>query len=136
MGLGGMDASSPLFMGMLGMHGTVYSNRAVDEADLLIAIGARFDDRVTGNTEKFAPKAKVIHIDVDPGSISKNIHVEVPIVGDVKEVLKELTQLCDKLDTAECMQQASRHVLARRREAGESTHPFYWGAFIASGDWR
>lgn len=99
MGLGGMDASSPLFMGMLGMHGSVYANRAVDESDLLIAIGARFDDRVTGNCAKFAPLAKVVHIDVDPGSISKNIQVDAPVIGDVKEVLTELTKLVKALDT-------------------------------------
>lgn len=108
MGLGGMDASSPLFMGMLGMHGTVYSNRAVDESDLLVAVGARFDDRVTGNCAKFAPRAKVIHIDIDPGSISKNIPVDVPIVGDVKKVLVELTKQCTPPDTAEWLKMIER----------------------------
>jgi acetolactate synthase-1/2/3 large subunit len=99
MGLGGMDASSPLFIDMLGMHGAVYANRAVDECDLLISIGARFDDRVTGNLEKFSPNSKKIHIDVDPGSISKSIPVDIPIVGDVKEVLLELIKLVSPLDT-------------------------------------
>lgn len=103
MGLGGVPGTHPQFMGMLGMHGTVYANRAVHEADLLIAVGARFDDRVTGDLKKFAPHAKVIHIDVDPSAISKNIKVDVPIVGDVKEVLKELNKIVKAVDTKEWM---------------------------------
>jgi len=99
MGLGSVPGTHPLFMGMLGMHGTVFANRAVHESDLLIAIGARFDDRVTGDLKKFAPHAKIIHIDVDPSAISKNVKVDVPIVGDVKQVLKELNKLVGKVDT-------------------------------------
>ncbi len=99
MGLGSVPGTHPLFMGMLGMHGTVFANRAVHESDLLIAVGARFDDRVTGDLKKFAPTAKVIHIDVDPSAISKNIKVDVPIVGDVKQVLIELNKLVGKIDT-------------------------------------
>ncbi len=75
---------------MLGMHGTVYSNYAVHNSDLVIGIGMRFDDRITGDTSKFCPNAKVIHIDIDPAEISKNIHADIPIVGDVKNVLIEL----------------------------------------------
>jgi acetolactate synthase-1/2/3 large subunit len=101
MGLGGVPGTHPLFMGMLGMHGTVYANRAVHESDLLIAIGARFDDRVTGDLKKFAPHAKIIHIDVDPSAIAKNVKVDVPIVGDVREVLHELNQLAGQADTKE-----------------------------------
>ncbi len=101
MGLGGVPGTHPLFMGMLGMHGTVYSNRAVHESDLLIAIGARFDDRVTGDLKKFAPLAKIIHIDVDPSAISKNVKVDVPIVGDVREVLEELNKVVKPADTKE-----------------------------------
>jgi acetolactate synthase I/II/III large subunit len=108
MGLGGVPGTHPLFLGMLGMHGTVYANKAVHESDLLIAVGARFDDRVTGDLKKFAPKAKVIHIDVDPSAISKNIKVDVPIVGDVKQVLKELNKLVSKGDTEEWLQQISQ----------------------------
>ncbi len=128
MGLGGMDASSPLFMGMLGMHGTVFANRAVDESDLLIAVGARFDDRVTGNVEKFAPRAKIIHIDVDPGSISKNVRVDVPIVGDVKEVLTELTKRCERLDTEDWLKQIEvwrKESPLRYRDEGEAVKPQY-----------
>jgi acetolactate synthase-1/2/3 large subunit len=89
-GLGGFPESHPLSMGMLGMHGTAYSNLAISECDLLIAIGARFDDRVTGKTDEWISHAKVIHIDIDPAEIGKVIIPDVPIVGDVKNVLYEL----------------------------------------------
>ncbi|OIQ04254.1 MAG: acetolactate synthase, large subunit, biosynthetic type [Zetaproteobacteria bacterium CG06_land_8_20_14_3_00_59_53] len=92
MGLGGMPHDDPHFLGMLGMHGTFEANMAVSHCDLLVAIGARFDDRVTGRLDAFAPDAKVIHIDIDPSSISKNIHAHLPIVGDVGEVLKQLLE--------------------------------------------
>ena len=90
MGLGAYPSPDDLFLGMLGMHGTYEANMAMHHADLVIAIGARFDDRVTGNVEKFCPHAKVIHIDVDPASISKNVRVDVPIVGHVEPVLRAL----------------------------------------------
>ncbi|HEV2471229.1 MAG TPA: thiamine pyrophosphate-dependent enzyme, partial [Chthonomonadales bacterium] len=90
LGKGAIDETHPLSMGMLGMHGTAYANHAVNNADLLIAVGARFDDRVTGNVEKFAVEAKVIHIDIDPAEIGKVRTPEVPIVGDVKQILREL----------------------------------------------
>lgn len=91
MGLGGYPATDKLFVGMLGMHGTYEANMSISGSDLIIAIGARFDDRVTGNIEKFAPHAKIIHIDIDPSSISKNVKVDVPIVGNVSTVLKALS---------------------------------------------
>ena len=87
MGLGGFPGSDPLSMGMLGMHGSYTSNMAVAKSDLLIAVGARFDDRVTGRVDAFAPHAKIIHIDIDPTSISKNVTVEIPIVADCKHAL-------------------------------------------------
>ncbi len=90
MGLGGFPGTHPYFMGMLGMHGTWAANRAIKDCDLLIAIGARFDDRVTGKLDEFAPHAKIIHIDIDPSSIAKNVPVDLPIVGDVKTVLGQL----------------------------------------------
>jgi acetolactate synthase I/II/III large subunit len=90
MGLGSFDEHHPLSVGMLGMHGTAYANFAVTECDLLIAVGARFDDRVTGKLDTFANRAKVIHIDIDPAEVGKNRAPEVPIVGDVKHVLNEL----------------------------------------------
>jgi acetolactate synthase-1/2/3 large subunit len=93
MGLGGFDGTRPEFLGMLGMHGTYTANMAINNSDLVFAIGARFDDRVTGNIEYFAPLAKIIHIDIDPASISKNIDIDVPIVGDAKNVLKKMLQI-------------------------------------------
>ncbi len=93
MGLGGFPAPHELWLGMLGMHGTFRANMAVGNTDLLIAIGARFDDRVTGKLDEFAPAAKIIHIDIDPTSISKNVKVDIPIVGDCKDALKKLLQL-------------------------------------------
>lgn len=90
MGLGAYPASDRQFVGMLGMHGTYEANMGMHNADLVIAIGARFDDRVTGNIEKFCPYAKIVHVDIDPASISKNVKVDVPIVGDVDHVLKAL----------------------------------------------
>jgi acetolactate synthase-1/2/3 large subunit len=91
LGLGGMDEMHPLAIGMMGMHGHRRSNRALDECDLLINFGARFDDRATGNLAGFAPNAKVIHVDIDPAEIGKNVPTDVPVVGDIGEVLKVLT---------------------------------------------
>jgi acetolactate synthase I/II/III large subunit len=93
MGLGGFPGDHPLSLGMLGMHGSYATNLAVHNCDLLVAIGARFDDRVTGKIAEFVPNAKIIHIDIDPTSIRKNIQVDIPIVGDVKHVLKDLNQI-------------------------------------------
>ncbi len=90
MGKGAFPETDDLSLGMLGMHGTAYANYAINESDLIIAIGARFDDRVTGNPEKFAVNAKVIHIDIDPAEIGKNVNVDVPIVGDAKQILSGL----------------------------------------------
>ena len=92
MGLGGFAGTHKLSLGMLGMHGTAYANHAIMESDLIIACGARFDDRVTGRLDHFAPHAKIIHIDIDPASISKNVKVDVPIVGDLKNILGQLLE--------------------------------------------
>ncbi|MBN4079102.1 acetolactate synthase 3 large subunit [Beggiatoa alba] len=93
MGLGGYPAADKQYVGMLGMHGTYEANMAISNCDLIIAIGARFDDRVTGNIEKFAPLAKIIHVDIDPSSIAKNVKVDVPIVGTVSGVIKALLKV-------------------------------------------
>jgi len=93
MGLGSYPGEDPLFLGMLGMHGTYCANMSVQNADLIIAVGARFDDRVTGKIATFAPKAAIIHIDIDPTSIKKNVPVDIPIVGDCQNVLKEMGKL-------------------------------------------
>lgn len=101
LGLGGFPETDKLSLGMLGMHGTVYANHAIQRSDLIIAIGARFDDRVTGKLDTFAPHAKIIHIDIDPAAISKNVKVDIPIVGDCKHVLTELNKLVKKLEIGE-----------------------------------
>lgn len=93
MGLGGYPATDPQFLGMLGMHGTYEANMAMHHCDVLVAIGARFDDRVTGNIEKFCPTARIIHVDVDPASIAKNVKVDIPIVGQVEPVLRQALRL-------------------------------------------
>ena len=97
-GLGGFPGDDPLFVGMLGMHGTYEANMAMHHADVVMAIGARFDDRVTNHTGKFCPNAKIIHVDVDPASIAKNIPVDIPIVGPVDQVLKEMLDQLEKTE--------------------------------------
>ncbi len=97
MGLGGFPGTHPLWLGMLGMHGTYQANMAIVHCDVLIGVGARFDDRVTGKLEEFAPDAKIIHIDIDPASISKNVIVDVPIVGDCKDALMKLNQALSEI---------------------------------------
>ncbi len=101
LGLGAFPQTHKLSLGMLGMHGTAYANHAIMESDLIVAIGARFDDRVTGKLDAFAPHAKVIHIDIDPTSVSKNVEVDIPIVGDAKTILEKLNKLVKKPDTKE-----------------------------------
>ncbi|MEC4986099.1 MAG: biosynthetic-type acetolactate synthase large subunit [Oscillatoria sp. PMC 1068.18] len=107
MGLGAFDEHNPLAVGMLGMHGTAYANFAVSECDLLIAVGARFDDRVTGKLDEFACRAKVIHIDIDPAEVGKNRAPEVPIVGDVRQVLRQVLQRADQLNLPESSEATS-----------------------------
>jgi acetolactate synthase-1/2/3 large subunit len=99
MGLGGFPAPHEQWIGMLGMHGTRAANYAMDEADLIVAIGARFDDRITGKLSEFAPRAKFIHIDIDPAEISKNVPAHIPIVGDAKQILPKLTAEYRALET-------------------------------------
>ncbi len=96
MGLGCIPGDHPLNLGMLGMHGTEYANFAITESDVLFSIGVRFDDRVTGKTDTFAPHAKIIHIDIDPAEIGKNKRVDVPVVGDVKAVLQDMLSMLKK----------------------------------------
>ena len=93
MGLGAFPGSDPLWLGMPGMHGTYYANMAISHCDLLIAVGVRFDDRVTGKVDHFAPNAKIVHVDVDPSSINKNVMVDVPIVSDCKTALRSFNAL-------------------------------------------
>jgi acetolactate synthase-1/2/3 large subunit len=100
LGLGAFPLTERLALGMLGMHGTAYANHAIMDSDLIISVGARFDDRVTGKVDAFAPNAKIIHIDIDPASVSKTVEVDIPIVGDAKTVLKQLIKAVRKPDTA------------------------------------
>lgn len=108
MGLGAFPSTSPLSLGMLGMHGTVPANYAIMNSDLIIAIGARFDDRITGRIDKFAPYATVIHIDIDPTSISKSIRVDIPVVGDAKHILREMLKFVRAPDCDDWRAQVAR----------------------------
>jgi acetolactate synthase-1/2/3 large subunit len=101
MGLGAFPETEELSLGMLGMHGTAYANYAVTDCDLLIAVGARFDDRITGKIEGFAPKARIIHFDIDPTSIGKNVRADIPVVGDAGELLAELCGMIEPADRRE-----------------------------------
>jgi len=96
MGLGSFPGSDPLWLGILGMHGTYYANMAISHCDLLLAVGVRFDDRVTGTIDTFAANAKIVHIDIDPSSINKNVAVDLPIIGDTQAVLKDLIKFLDE----------------------------------------
>src|ERR1700736_76743 len=101
LGIGCFPASHPLNLGMMGMHGEAWVNTAIQEADLLIALGMRFDDRVTGNLKTYAPNARKIHVDIDPAEINKNVKVDVPLVGDLREVLLELLPHVESIDRSE-----------------------------------
>ncbi len=101
LGLGGFPASHPRSLGMMGMHGETWVNKAIQDADLVIAVGMRFDDRVTGNPKTYAQNAKKIHIELDPAEINKNVHVDVPIVGDAREVLEDLLPHVNECDRPE-----------------------------------
>ena len=108
MGLGALPSDHPRFLGMLGMHGTYEANMAMYECDVMLAIGARFDDRVTGDLKKFSPHAKIIHIDIDPASIGKNVSVEVPIVGDASAALEQLLEALSQSKTQQDEQSLSQ----------------------------
>ncbi|MDD5428913.1 MAG: biosynthetic-type acetolactate synthase large subunit [Candidatus Omnitrophica bacterium] len=114
LGLGAFPMDHKLSLGMLGMHGTAYANHSIMESDLIISVGARFDDRVTGKVDEFAPHAKVIHIDIDPASVSKSVEVDIPIVGDAKTILKHLIKAVKKPDTKDWL---------KRVEDWKAKHP-------------
>lgn len=120
MGLGCFPASDPLWLGMLGMHGTYAANKAIQSADLILAVGARFDDRVTGKIKEFAPEARIVHIDVDPTSIQKNVRVDVPIVADCKLALsalkKELEPTIKSVDFTANHENWQRRIARWKRE--------------------
>jgi acetolactate synthase-1/2/3 large subunit len=108
MGLGAFPGTDPLWLGMIGMHGTYRANMSIGECDLLIGIGVRFDDRVTGRIDAFAPNAKIVHVDIDPTSIRKNIPVTVPVVGDCKITLGQLNKLLKKDDLGDLKKQRKK----------------------------
>src|SRR6476469_706044 len=128
LGIGAIDESHPLAYGYMGMHGWKHVNRAIQSADLLIAIGMRFDDRVTGNVRTYAPYARIIHVDIDPAEIGKNVAVEVPIVGDAKRVLQALTRMVG--ETPMEARQAYFDQLAEWRKDSEAS------SWHGSGAWR
>ncbi|WKZ35957.1 MAG: biosynthetic-type acetolactate synthase large subunit [Anaerolineales bacterium] len=105
LGLGAFPASHPLSLGMMGMHGEAYANMAIQNSDLILAFGMRFDDRVTGTLKTYAPKAKKIHIEIDPSEVHKNVFVDVPLVGDVKTVVSDLIPLVDEYDHDEWLEE-------------------------------
>jgi len=128
MGLGAFPEDNQLSLGMLGMHGTRYANYAISETDLIIAVGARFDDRITGKISEFAPYAKIIHIDIDPTAISKNVRAAIPIVGDAKDILSQLIPLVKKGEKrekwhAKIKEWKEKHPL--KYEMGEDLKPQY-----------
>ncbi|MDF1529904.1 MAG: acetolactate synthase 3 large subunit [Sedimenticola sp.] len=152
MGLGSYPSSDKQFLGMLGMHGTYEANMAMHDTDVLIAIGARFDDRVTGHIAHFCPNAKIVHIDIDPSSISKNVRVDVPIVGPVKSVLQDMLKVIkeskkgpntaalnkwwsqiDSWRSAKCLSYDRNHPQIKPQFAVETLHKVTGGdAFVAS----
>jgi acetolactate synthase-1/2/3 large subunit len=126
MGLGAFPGSHKLSLGMPGMHGTYYANKAIQEADLIIAVGMRFDDRVTGRTDAFAPHAKVIHVDIDPTSIRKNVRVDIPVVGDARKILAVMHQILKESDKKQWS--AVRKKWLKQVEAWKSERPLSYTA--------
>ena len=132
MGLGGFPGTDPLSLGMLGMHGSYAANMSVAKSDLLIAVGARFDDRVTGRLDAFAPSAKIIHIDIDPSSISKNVGVDIPIVADCKLALRAMNAWLDKAGEAEAVEMAEhRGSWLTQVKEWDGKHPL---SYVENGD--
>jgi acetolactate synthase I/II/III large subunit len=123
MGLGSFPGTHPLSLGMLGMHGGYWTNMAMHHADLLIAVGARFDDRVTGKLSEFCPEARVIHIDIDPTSIKKTFHAHIPIVGDVKAVLRQMNVMLRSMDGNQAEMKGLRGPWLKQVEEWKRSHP-------------
>ena len=128
LGIGAMDETHPLAYGYMGMHGWKHVNRAIQAADLIVAIGMRFDDRVTGNVRTYAPYARIVHVDIDPAEIGKNVAVEIPVVGDAKRVLAGLLPLVGEVPEADRAEYLGQLAGWRRESEGTSWH--------GSGAWR
>jgi acetolactate synthase I/II/III large subunit len=128
LGIGTFPEDDPLSLGMLGMHGTWYANMAISECDVLLAIGARFDDRVTGRLNGFSQKSKKIHVDIDPASISKNVAVDIPIVGHIKNILPQLVEMVKKPDHKEWLDTLAgwkkEHMLKYNTHSDQIAPPF------------
>src|SRR5204863_5944839 len=124
MGLGGLPAEHPNFISMPGMHGSYASNMGMTHCDLLIALGVRFDDRVTGRLAAFAPHAKVIHVDIDPAEIGKNRAAEIPIVGDVRKVLEKLNQALEEMTEMRPRNAQARQNWWGRIKGWQQEHPY------------
>jgi acetolactate synthase-1/2/3 large subunit len=123
MGLGSFPGTHPLSLGMLGMHGGYWTNMAMHHADLLIAVGARFDDRVTGKLSEFCPEARVVHIDIDPTSIKKTFHAHIPIVGDVRAVLRQMNMMLRSMDGNAAETRAMRAPWLKQVDEWKKSHP-------------
>ncbi len=138
LGLGNFPASHPLCLGMMGMHGEAFVNQAIQEADLLLAFGMRFDDRVTGNVKTYAPKARKIHVDIDPSELNKNVKVDVGIVGDLKAVLQELLPHVEPIDRSAWLEQIDewRDDTRRRDILNWDGGGKLWGAHVIHDIWR
>ena len=117
MGLGAFPAADPQWLGMLGMHGTLEANMAMHDCDVMICVGARFDDRITGRLDAFSPGSKKIHVDIDPSSINKNVKVDIPIIGDCAHVLEDMVRLWRAVRQAGRQEGAGR-VVERRSTNG------------------
>ena len=128
LGVGAIDERHPLAYGFMGMHGWKHVNRAIQSADLLVALGMRFDDRVTGNVRTYAPYARIVHVDIDPAEIGKNVAVEVPVVGDAKRVLTTLTPMVEAVPAERRAAYFEQLAEWRRDSEGTSWH--------GSGAWR
>src|SRR5262249_19094877 len=122
LGIGSIDETHPRSYGYMGMHGWKHVNRAIQTADLLFAIGMRFDDRVTGNVRTYAPYARIVHVDIDPAEVGKNVAVEVPIVGDAGRVLRAMLPMVDAVDPATRTEYFEQLAEWRRESEASSWH--------------
>ena len=125
MGRGAISTEHPLFIGNIGMHGAYAANMAMNECDLLFSIGTRFNDRITGKLHAFAPHAEIIHIDIDTASISRNIHVDVPIVADAKEAITKMAEYVEKCNTGKWLSTI---------DAWKSEHPLTMNCLLYTSD--
>ena len=138
LGLGALPASHQLNLGMMGMHGEAWVNTAIQEADLLLAFGMRFDDRVTGNIKTYAPNSKKIHIEIDPAEINKNVKVDVPLVGDLRKILQELLPHVEAVDRREWngTNRRTKRRLRRPRHSETSRQRTLYAAHVINDLWR